>query len=137
MNMESQDKIIRNKDKGNSFSRYWKSLGHALRGIIYTTKYEHNIIIMLIATIVVVIAGLYFNITTYEWLFCITATGLVIGAEMINSALEAVVDLVTPNFHPLAKIAKDCASAATLVFSLTAFIGALVIFLPKILELII
>lgn len=137
MNSESQDKIIRNKDKGNAIIRYWKSLGHAVRGIIYAAKNEHNVIIMILATITVVGVGIYFNISVAEWLFCITMIGLVLGAEMINSSLEAVVDLVTTEIHPLAKIAKDCASSASLIFSLTAFTGGLIIFLPKIIEIII
>ena len=61
--------------------------------------------------------------------------GMVSGSEMINTAIEAVVDLETIKEHPLAKIAKDTASSATLLFSITAFIGALVIFMPKIIEL--
>ena len=61
--------------------------------------------------------------------------GMVSATEMINTSIEAVVDLETQKYHPLAKIAKDTASSATLIFSITAFIGALIIFLPKILEL--
>ena len=51
---------------------------------------------------------------------------------MINTAIEALVDLETTKYHPLAKIAKDTASSATLIFSIAAFIGALLIFIPKI-----
>jgi diacylglycerol kinase/cell division protein FtsB len=85
--------------------------------------------------VVVVIAGFYFDLSAYEWLFCIMAIGMVSATEMINTSLEAVVDLETTKFHPLAKIAKDTASSATLLFSLTALIGALIIFVPKIMEL--
>ena len=92
-----------------------------------------NMIIMILATIVVVIAGFIFSISTYEWLFCILIIGAIMATEMINTAIEALVDLVTSEFHPLAKIAKDAASSASLILSLVAFIGALIIFLPKML----
>ena len=63
------------------------------------------------------------------------AISLVVICEMFNTAIEKAIDMVTNEYHPLAKIAKDTASSATLIFSITAFIGALIIFLPKILEL--
>lgn len=128
-------RVLRNKDKGNFLVRYIKSFFHALDGIRYAIIYEHNMIIIVLAIIVVTIAGFYFNLSDYEWLFCIIMFGMVSGSEMINTAIEAVVDLETIKEHPLAKIAKDTASSATLLFSITALIGALVIFMPKIIEL--
>lgn len=127
--------VSRNKDKGNFLVRYIKSFFHALDGIQYAIVYEHNMLIIVTAIIVVTIAGFYFNLSDYEWLFCIIMFGMVSGSEMINTAIEAVVDLETLKEHPLAKIAKDTASSATLLFSVTAFIGALVIFIPKIVAL--
>ena len=132
MKQESKEKIMRNKDTGKFFIRYVKSFMHAVDGFIYAVKYEHNMIIMILATIVVVIAGLIYSISTAEWLFCIGIIGAVIASEMINTAIEAIVDLVSPEKHELSKIAKDTASTASLVLSITAFIGALIIFLPKI-----
>lgn len=128
-------RILRNKDTGNFIEKYIKSFGHAISGIWYALKYEHNMIIIFTAAGVVVLAGIYFDIKPYEWLFCIMAIGMVAATEMINTSLEAVVDLTTTKIHPLAKIAKDTASSATLLFSITALIGAIVIFLPKILEI--
>jgi undecaprenol kinase len=128
-------RILRNKDTGTVLGKYIKSFGHALSGIWYALKYEHNMIIIFMAAVVVVAAGFYFDLSAYEWLFCIMAIGMVSATEMINTSLEAVVDLETTKYHPLAKIAKDTASSATLLFSLTALIGALIIFVPKIMEL--
>ena len=128
-------RILRNKDAGKFLVRYYKSFCHALSGIWYALKCEHNMIIIFVAAIVVVTAGLFLNLSAYEWLFCIMSIGMVSATEMINTSIEAVVDLETQKYHPLAKIAKDTASSATLIFSITAFIGALIIFLPKILEL--
>ena len=123
--------VLRNKDTGNFLVRYIKSFLNAINGIIYALFYEHNMIIILAAIIVTTVAGFYFEISVYEWLFCILIMGMVAAAEMINTAIEAVVDLKTVETHPLAKIAKDTASSATLILSITAFIGALIIFLPK------
>lgn len=124
-------KILRNKDTGTRLERYIKSFFHAIDGFIYALKYEHNMIIILICAILTFAAGLVFKISSTEWLFCILIIGLVMGSEMVNTAIEAVVDLETNKIHPLAKIAKDTSSTATLIFSITAFIGALVIFVPK------
>lgn len=128
-------KVSRNKDNGNFLVRYIKSFFHALDGIKYAFIYEHNMIIIVLAIIVVTIAGFYFKLSDYEWLFCIIMFGMVSSAEMINTAIEAVVDLETIKEHPLAKIAKDTASSATLLFSITALIGAIIIFGPKIVML--
>ena len=132
MKQESKEKIIRNKDKGTRLERYIKSFFHAVDGIKYTIRNEHNMIIMILATIVVVVLGFKFSISDYEWLFCVGLIGAVMASEMINTSIEAVVDLFSPKIHPLAKIAKDTASSASLILSLTAFIGALIIFIPKI-----
>ncbi len=120
------------KDDGNFIVRYIKSFMHACSGILYGIKYEHNIIIMIIATIVVTGAGFYYSISSYEWLFILFAVGSVTAAEMINSSIEATIDLVTLEIHPLAKIAKDTASAASLILCTVSFIGACIIFIPKI-----
>ena len=120
------------KDSGNFLVRYVKSFLHACSGITYGIKYEHNIIIMIIASIVGIGMGLYYNISSCEWLFIIFAISSVTATEMINSAIEATIDLITHEIHPLAKVAKDTASAASLIFCTAAFIGACIIFIPKI-----
>lgn len=125
----------RNKDTGTALERYNKSFHHAIDGIIYVTKYEHNMVIIISATILACIFGFIFNISLNEWLFIILICGAISACEMMNSAVEATVDLVTTEIHPLAKIAKDTASSATLVLCITALIGGIVIFLPKILAL--
>jgi len=122
----------RNKDTGSALERYIKSFNHAIDGIVYCIKNEHNMIIILIATIIAVILGLLLKISAYEWLFIISICGLIAACETINSAIEATVDLVTTTIHPLAKIAKDTASSATLLLCLVALIGGLIIFIPKI-----
>ena len=128
--------VSRNKDKGTKIERYIKSFWHAIDGIVYTTKNEHNMVIIIPCMILAIIAGYVFNISHTEWLFMILVIGLVIGTEMINTAIEALVDLETVKYNELAKIAKDTASSATLVFSVVALTGALMMFVPKLLIMI-
>lgn len=125
---------LRNKDQGSFFIRYMKSFFHALNGIGYAIRYEHNMYIILIAIAVVTSAGFYFQISTIEWLFCILSMGLVTAVELINSAIEAVCDQVTLENKPLIKIAKDTASGASLILSITAAFTGCLIFIPKIIE---
>lgn len=128
---------LRNKDKGNALIRYKKSFFHAIDGIVYATKEEHNMIIIIVCAILAIFTGILFKISSTEWLFVILIIGMVIASELINTAIEATIDLITLEKHPLAKIAKDTASSATLVFSVTAFIGAIILFVPKLIEIII
>jgi diacylglycerol kinase len=127
---------LRNKDKGTRLERYKKSFFHAIDGIVYATKEEHNMIIIIVCAILAIFAGILFKISSTEWLFVILVIGMVVAAELINTAIEATIDLITLKNHPLAKIAKDTASSATLVFSIVAFIGAILLFVPKLLEII-
>ncbi len=128
-------KVVRIKDTGTPLERYKKSFFHAIDGFCYALKEEHNMIIIVTAILVTTILGFVFSLSSGEWLFCILVMGMVTASEMINTAIEATIDLAMPQIHPLAKIAKDCASTATLVFSLTALIGACIIFIPKIMAL--
>ena len=121
----------RNKDTGSFIERYWKSFLHAIDGIVYGIKYEHNMIIIILATMVVTLLGFYYEISSEEWLFIIVICSLIAACEMINSSIEATIDLITLHEHPLAKIAKDTASAASLILCIAALIGGLVIFIPK------
>ena len=79
--------------------------------------------------------GFYFKINTVEWLVILLVLGVILSLELINTALESVVDLVTDKYHPLAKKAKDTVSAAVLVFAVASVIIGLIIFIPKIILL--
>lgn len=128
-------KIVRNKDTGTAFERYYKSFFHAIDGMVYAFVCEHNIIIILIAALLAIFLGFFFSISLVEWLFVIVVIGLVAAFEFVNTAIEALVDLASPDFNDLAKIAKDTASSATLILSITALIGGMIIFLPKVIAL--
>lgn len=125
----------RRKDTGNFFIRYIKSFKHAVDGIVYSLENEHNMLIMMIATIVTLIASFLFNISKLELCIVIICIGSVIACEMINTSIEATIDLVTTKENKLAKIAKDSASGASLVLSIMSLFIAGIIFIPKIIAL--
>ncbi len=125
-------KISRDDIKKRGFGRFFKSFTYSIQGLGYAYKYEQSMFIHVIATICVLAANIFFQVTGMEWLITILAIGMVLSAELMNSAIEAVVDLVTLDIHPLAKIAKDCASAATFVLAVMAAVIGCVIYIPYI-----
>lgn len=131
MNTVSRDEL-----KQRGIKRLIKSFSYALDGLKYAFKYEQNLTVHIIATLLVIIMGFLFKISIYEWVMCAFAIGLVIATELINTSIEALVDLVTPEYNKLAKIAKDTAASAVMVFAFTAVVVGLIIFLPKIITFI-
>lgn len=122
----------RRKDEGTRLVRYWKSLNHAKDGIVYAFLNEQNLVIIAFAIIAVTIAGFIYNISALEWIVCVVLFALVLATELVNTSIEAVVDMVSLKENELAKVAKDAASGATLVTCIGALIIGLVIFIPKI-----
>ncbi|MDD2181484.1 MAG: diacylglycerol kinase [Bacilli bacterium] len=131
MDMESRD-----EQKKRGIKRFLNSFKYSFDGLKYAYKYEQSLTIHFGISLIVIISGLYLKISLIEWLLCLLLMGVVMATELINTSLEAVIDLTCPEIHPLAKIAKDTASAAVFVFSTVAFFSGLIIFLPKIILLI-
>ena len=136
--MESEEKVrikvkkrlgIDDKRLVNSFQYAWQGIKQAYRG-------AQNLKIHTFMAILVIIFGFFLKISYLEWLICLLLIGLVIMAEFINTAIEYVVDLASPSVHPLAKAAKDTASAGVLMMAIISAIIGLVIFVPKIIEFI-
>ena len=114
--------------------RLGRSFKAAFEGIATTYKKEQNIKIHTIISIIVVLGGVLFKINYIEWLVCLVLIGFVLMAEFFNTAIEYVVDLASPNIHPLAKAAKDTASAGVLMMAIISALIGCVIFIPKIIE---
>jgi len=112
-----------------------KSFKYAFKGLFYTISTQKNMLIHLIATVLVIIAGFYFKVTITEWLILILTIIYVISAEFINTAIEEIVNFVSPNFHPLAGRIKDIAAAVVLFSAIFAVIVGAIIFIPKIIFL--
>lgn len=128
--------VSKNKRKKYSLKRLINSFGYAIKGIITVYKTEQNIVIHTIAAFLVMLMAFYFKVSHLELSMLILVIGLVIAFEIINTALEYVVDMTMPNIHPMAKMAKDAASGAVLVTAIAAIMIGLIIFIPKILLLI-
>ena len=111
------------------------SFRYAFAGLFATIRSERNMKIHIFMAVCVTIAGFIFRIRPYEWLTCIALFGLVMGLETVNTAIEAVVDLVTEEKKPLAKKAKDAAAGAVLIAAIMAAGAGLLIFLPKFFDL--
>ena len=109
------------------------SFRYAAKGIGRFFREEANARIHLAATAAVIIGIFYFHITGAELFALLIVTGMVWAAEIMNTAIENLVDLVSPGFNPKAGLIKDLAAGAVLVTSITALITGLIIFLPKIL----
>ncbi len=115
----------------------YKSFGFAFEGIFNTIKSERNIKIHIFATIMVVIFGFILKISYVEWLICLLLFGLITSLELVNTAVEAVVDLATEERKALAKKAKDAAAGAVLYSAIIAAVIGGIIFFPKVFNFII
>ncbi|AFM42865.1 diacylglycerol kinase [Desulfosporosinus acidiphilus SJ4] len=110
---------------------FWRSLKQAWRGIWYTCKTQGHMQFHLIAGLSVLCLAWWSEVSRSEWLMLIFAIGSVISAEVMNSALEIVVDMIQPNFDPLAGMAKDVAAGAVLVTAIQAIVIGAVVFFPR------
>ena len=109
----------------------YKSFGYAFEGIFAGIRGERNMKIHCFAAVCVIVAGGLFHISVTEWCICLVLFGLILSLELVNTAIEAVVDFVTEDKKPLAKLAKDTAAGAVLIAAVMAAMAGLLIFVPK------
>ena len=107
-----------------------RSFGYAWKGIQSCVGKEQNLSVHLIAAMAVIIAGIVLGITRTEWIMVVMCIGTVIAAELFNTAIEKLVDLVSPERHPVAGRVKDIAAGAVLICAVAAAIIGLIIFIP-------
>jgi len=131
MNMISRDE--RKRQKG--LKKFFHSFTYPIKGLKYAYRNEQNLTFDVGMAALVTIFGFIFKLNKYEWAILVLTIGLVISCELINTAIEATVDLVTEEYHPLAKVAKDTSAAAVFIFAIVAIIVGLIIFLPKVIAL--
>ncbi|MGI6425399.1 MAG: diacylglycerol kinase [Tepidanaerobacteraceae bacterium] len=108
-----------------------ESFMYAISGILYTLRTQRNIRIHFLTTILVLLLSWLMNLRALELLLVIVAITLVIVAEMINTAIETVVDMYTKEYHPLAEVAKNVAAGAVLITVLNAIVIGYYVFLKK------
>ena len=118
-----------------SLSDRLKSFKYAWQGFKALLRYEHNARIHCVAAVAVIIAGFLFRISAAEWLAIVVCIGMVISAEALNSAVEALADRITTHHDPLIGRAKDLGATAVTLLALASVAVALIIFIPKIILL--
>ncbi|MFN8355539.1 MAG: diacylglycerol kinase family protein [Spirosomataceae bacterium] len=116
------------------FNKFGRSVGFAVRGLRWLWQ-ENNARIHALAGVAVVIVGISLGLSASEWLWIGLAIALVFIAELVNTSLERLTDLVSPHHHPLAGQAKDLAAAAVLVAALFAIVVGMVIVVPHVLAI--
>lgn len=129
--MKQTAKQISLKEQGFSFKARFKSFCYAWAGIIIFFRTEHNAQIHLAATINVICLSVYFKISTTEALFIIFSVALVWITELVNTAIEKSMDMITLEKHPQIKLIKDLSAGAVLIAAIAAFITGCLIFIPK------
>lgn len=116
--------------------RLTNSFKYAFEGIVQAYIGEQNLKIHSVIACLVIIFGFILKISYMEWLICLVLIGLVLMAEFFNTSIEYLVDLVSPDIHPLAKATKDTASAGVLMMAIISAIIGLTIFVPKLIDFI-
>ena len=114
--------------------KIWRSFAHALRGWGAAWRSEMHLRFHMAVMLLVIIAGYWFRIRTYEWLAITVCFVLVISLELINTAIETLTNMVSPEMHPLAGKTKDVAAAAVLIAATGAIIVGLIIFVPYVMS---
>ena len=118
-----------------SFKKQLKSFTFAWKGILTCAGHEQNITFHLIAAIIVLAARFCFGISRTEWMVVMLCIGTVIAAELFNSAIERLVDMVSPEWEKIAGEVKDIAAGAVLITAIAAAIVGMIVFLPYVIAL--
>lgn len=116
--------------------KFINSFKYAFTGIISSFKSERNMKVHVSIMTLVIICGILLKIEIWEWTTCLICFGIVISAELFNTAIETIVDMVCPNKDNMAKKAKDISAGAVLMNAIMSLIIGILIFLPKIINLI-
>lgn len=129
---EAGEGFVRNEASKESRKRF--PLASAFKcawdGIAYAVRSQRNMKIHLVIAVVAVALGLVLGIDGASWAAVILCIAAVFAAECVNTAIESVVDLVSPEYHELARRAKDCGAGAVLIFAVVALVVAVVVFGP-------
>ncbi|MDR2469966.1 MAG: diacylglycerol kinase family protein [Tannerella sp.] len=121
--------------RGISVGRLSKSFGYAIQGIRRMFRQEQNARVHLFVLLCTVIAGCCFRISAAEWMAVVIAGGCVMAAEAFNTSVEALSDLVSPEYSEGIRRVKDFAAGAVLLVSIAAAITGMIIFVPEIMAL--
>ena len=113
----------------------WRSFGYAFKGIATLFRTQPHAWIHLVSALIVVALAYFFDVKPWEWVALVLCITLVLATEALNTSIEFLTDLVSPDFHPLAGKAKDTAAAAVLICAMGAAMVGFLIFAPYLLSL--
>lgn len=119
------------RDKNFGWKRFFKSFKYSFEGLKYAYLHEQSLFVHFIVSVLAIALGFIFKISNGEWIVTISFLGIAMALELLNTSIEATVDMVTTKHNPLAKIAKDCSSAAVFVISMMGLVACLIIYVPK------
>ena len=132
----NEPKFERGKAKMFTVKRTIASAINSFNGLKYAYTNEQSMSLHGIGTLFVIAMSIFLKISFNQWTVIILASVFVLSIELLNTAVEAIVDLITSEYHDLAKIAKDCGSAATFVSTVAYVVICCYIFIPKLLTMI-
>ena len=113
------------------YKKLINSFKYAIEGFISSFKTERNMKIHVLAMVIVIALGVFFKLDKIEWCIATITMVVVLSAELFNTAIETVVDMISPEKNAKAKLAKDISAAAVLVLAMGAVIIGAIIFIPK------
>src|SRR5437870_1567057 len=115
-----------------TFKKRIKSFEYAFKGLVYSIRTQHNLWIHLIATILLLWAGVHYKLNVTEWCIILLCIGLVLSTEIINSSIESLTDIVSPEYDQFAGKVKDMAAGGVLLAAIISAVIGCIIFVPKI-----
>ncbi len=130
--MALRGKVKKESVSSKKSNNIFQSFGYAFEGVGDALRAVRNLRVHLFFTLLVVLGGKFFGISKTEYFICLLFVALVISLELVNTAIEEVVDLASPEINPIAKRSKDVAASAVLFSAAIAFIVGIMIFLPKV-----
>lgn len=134
MSSKKQEEIIIDKTFG--FKRILKSIKFSYDGLVYGYKNEQSMWLHGIGLIFVILLGIFLKLSFNQWALVILSSMFILSIELLNTAIEATVDMVTKEYNPYAKIAKDCGSAAAAVATFAHIAICIFVFTDRIMGLI-
>lgn len=136
MNLKKQEKIDFSQKKFG-VKRIGRSIKYSYHGLVYAYKYEQSLWLHAISLFFVILLGFLFAITFNEWALVILSSLFILSIELLNTAIEATVDMFTKEYNPYAKIAKDCGSAAAAVAAFAHAAICIFVFAGYIIEMVV
>jgi len=129
MKMKEQE-----EKKINLLQNIYNKCKYSYQGLSYCFKNESSFLLVAICASIIIVFGIIFDIEFLEWVISFGSLALIAITELLNTAIEATVDMVTKEYNEYAKVAKDCGSAATGIMTILAIIVNLIIFIPYFME---